>query len=357
VNKPPLQQQAGVLQVSQSVFRNMVGVSVTSNVAKSCEVGENVTGTVKDSVTTSPGGLREYVTTVTTASDTVTTTPSGVGNSATSTSTDNITTTPTGVGNNATTTDENVINTLTVTENNVTSATNNVIVTPSGVGDIVTIDTRDSINIIPSKIIDDVTSEAKDNVIDTTDEHDIVTTTPSRVGDTVSNDKINTTDEQDTVTATPNRVGDTVNNDKINTTDEHDTVTATPSRVGDTVNNENKDAIMSAAQQSDGVSSCHGNRQQSDDLLIDNEPCNDDVGCHGNHHCSDTKNECDVEHVSATISSTISSHDAKVDGIGYDISDVAPPPNEALTPGEPLVKHTITQWHCYSYIFRSAYPT
>ena len=346
-------QQPGVLQVSQSVFHNMVGVSVTSNVAKTPGEVKNATATVKNNVTATPKGKRGSATANPTA-NTVTTTPTGVIDSATSV---NVTTTPTGSAKsvNVTTIPTEVVDNVTTTS---TGRGDRVTTTPTGMVDDVTTTTgmADKVTTTPTGMVDNVTTTPAgmvDNATTTpTGMIGNVTTIPTGMTDNASapDGNINTpttvmenniTATTDNVIITPNGVGDVVTTDtqvtptyptselKINAISKDDNVTTTG--MGDKVNSkEDEDTTESVSV------------QQLEKLSTDNEalPCNSDgSGCHGNHDHLDSKDDGhDLEHVSTTpYTEDVSSHDAEVGVAGiYEIDNVAPPPNESLTAGEQL---------------------
>ena len=333
-----------MLQVAQSVFHNMVGVSVTSNVAS--EVEKNVTAAVKNNVTATPKGKRGCPTTtapigntVTVTPTAVTTTPTGVDSGcATSIAVtaaptgmgNDVTTTPTGTTDNVTTTSTRVVDNVTITP---TRMEDNVITTPTGMGDNVTT--------TPTGMGDNV-------VTTTTCMVDSVTTTYAPMGnnDTTTSARIkenantvviknSVTSTSDNVIITPSGVGDIVTVD----------TQVTPADNSEVKVNENDSVTVTGVGNDKGEDDTTESVsvQQLENLLTDNEvlSCNGDGnGCHGSHDCSDSKdNGRDLELVSidnATPSAeAVSSHDPEVDVAGiYEIDNVTPPPNEALVAGE-----------------------
>ena len=260
----------------------MVGVSVTKTPSK---VDKNVTGTVKDDVTTTPDGRGDCVISDPPAANTVTTAPTGIVESVgvVNVTVDSVTTTPVGMGNIVTTTppdsgttaNVSITNILPVTENNVTTTTDSVITTPSGVGDVVTSDVQDSVKITPSEVGDN--GEVKDDRISSTERDNMVT------------------------------------NDMM----------------GDIVNNKEENEIMTGGSV---------DTQQSENLPNDDNevalPCSDSNGCHGSHECTDSK---DV--TNNNVNDDVRSHDPEVGVVrSHEIDDVAPPPNEAVVAGELAVQ-------------------
>ena len=267
----------------------MVGVSVTKTPSKA---DKNVTGTVKDIVTTTPDGRGDCATSDSPTTNTVTTASTGIVESvnAATVTVDNVTATPVGMGNNVittpadngTTANGNITNTLLVTENNITTTTttDNVIATPSGVGDVVTSDGQDSVKITPSEVGDN--GEVKDDMISSTEDGNVTTT----------------------------------------------------DMMGDTVNDKEEKEMTGSVD-----------TQQSENLPNDNEalPCSDSNGCHGSHECTDSKD------VTSSNVNNVRSHDPEVGVVSsHEIDDVAPPPNEAVVAGE--------QWDCNMFITTSFIP-
>lgn len=316
------QQQRGILQVSQPVFHNMVGVSVTSNVVAS-EVEKNVTTAVKNNVTATPKGKRGRATTSAPIVDTVTTTPTGMDSGcATSITVDNVATTPTGMMDNVTT-------------------------ASIGMGDVTNTPTKvvDTVTITPTGIVDNVTTtptEMGDNVTTIpTCMADSVTTTPMRNNDTTTN----------TTTVIENNVTSTSDNVIIT----HRDIVTIDTQVTPADNAVTSEVTVDTVNEDDSVTTTGVGDKGEDDTMesvsmkqLENIPTNevalscngDGNGCHGSHDCSDSKDDGhDLKLVStgnATPSTEdVSSHDPEVGVIGiYEIDNVAPPPNEALVAGE-----------------------
>ena len=293
----------------------MVGVSVTSNVAKT---PSDVTSTVKNNVTAIPKEKEGRVTTSTPITDAVTTTPLG-----------SVTTTTTGVVDNAT-----------------TIAVNNVTATPTGIGsndvDTTTVTATDNATTTPITVMNDA------NTTPVMVENNNVTTTPTEVKENVSpsEGKINgsTVPENcvtNNVTVTPNGVRDIVTTDAQVTTGD------------DAISNEVKNNVVSEVTSCSTVEDKGNDKEDNnatelvdvhDSTNNDNLTCSTDTnGCHGNHDCTGSIDDGrELEQVSADDVTALSpstedvrSHDAEVGVAGiFMIDNVAPPPNEALVAGE-----------------------